>query len=66
MSGGVVVRSDSLKVVNLYEIPVTEVKRIVDVLQNDLKEYEQLDADFGPGTEETLKKFVEELSKHLE
>lgn len=58
-------RSDSLKMVNLYEIPVGDVKRIVDVLQNDLKEYEQLDADFGPGTEAALKKFVEELSRHL-
>ncbi|ASS75577.1 hypothetical protein CIG75_11645 [Tumebacillus algifaecis] len=59
-------RSDSSKVINLYEIPLPEVKCIVDVLQNDLKEYEQLDADFGSGTEEALKKFVEELSRHLE
>ncbi|MFD2171274.1 hypothetical protein [Tumebacillus lipolyticus] len=59
-------RSDSFKMINLYELPVDDVKRIVDVLQNDLKEYEQLDADFGPGTEEILKSFVEELSKHLE
>ncbi|TCP58901.1 hypothetical protein EV586_101100 [Tumebacillus sp. BK434] len=59
-------RSDSLKMINLYEIPVRDAKSIVDVLQNDLKEYEQLDADFGPGTEQALKQFVEEMSRHLE
>lgn len=59
-------RSDSQKMINLYEIPVTEIKCLLDVLANDLKEYEQLDDDFGPGTEETLKKFVEELAKHVE
>lgn len=59
-------RSDSQKVVNLYEVPVDDIKRLVDVLQNDLKEYEQLDEDFGKGTESVLKRFVEELSRHLE
>lgn len=59
-------RSDSQKVVNLYEVPVDHIKRLVDVLQNDLKEYEQLDEDFGQGTEAVLKRFVEELSRHLE
>jgi chromosome condensin MukBEF ATPase and DNA-binding subunit MukB len=60
------VRSDSQKVINLYDVPMTDIKKLVDVLQNDLKEYEQLDEDFGQGTEDTLKKFVEELSRHLE
>jgi len=60
------VRSDSQKVINLYEIPVQDIKKLVDVLQNDLKEYEQLDEDFGPGTEQTLKRLVEELNQHLE
>lgn len=59
-------RSDSQKVINLYEIPVQDIKKLVDVLQNDLKEYEQLDEDFGPGTEQTLKRLVEELNQHLE
>jgi hypothetical protein len=59
-------RSDSLKMINLYEIPVSDVKRLVDVLSNDLKEYEQLDDDFGPGTEEALRRLVQELSRHLE
>ncbi|MBL0388455.1 hypothetical protein JJB07_17780 [Tumebacillus sp. ITR2] len=59
-------RSDSQKMINLYELPVSEVKQLVDVLTNDLKEYEQLDADFGPGTESTIKRFVEELARHLE
>jgi len=60
------VRSESQKVINLYDVPVNDIKRLVDVLQNDLKEYEQLDDDFGQGTEDALKKFVEELSRHLE
>lgn len=60
------VRSDSQKMVNLYEVPIEDVKRLLDVLQNDLKEYEQLDEDFGQGTEATLKRFVDELSRHLE
>lgn len=59
-------RSESQKMINLYEIPVSEVKQLIDVLSNDLKEYEQLDHDFGPGTERTLKRFVEELSRHLD
>lgn len=60
------VRSESEKVINLYEIPLSDCKKLVDVLSNDLKEYEQLDEDFGKGTERTLKRFVEELSRHLE
>jgi hypothetical protein len=60
------VRSESRKMVNLYEIPVEDIKKLVDVLQNDLKEYEQIDEDFGTGTEATLKRLVEELSQHLE
>ena len=59
-------RSESQKMVNLYEIPVADIKKLVDVLQNDLKEYEQIDEDFGPGTERTLKRLVEELSQHLD
>ena len=59
-------RSESQKMINLYELPVGDVKRLVDVLQNDLKEYEQLDEDFGPGTEAALKRIVTELSQHLE
>jgi hypothetical protein len=59
-------RSDSLKMINLYEIPVTDAKRLVDVLSNDLKEYEQLDDDFGQGTEATLRRLIEELSRHLD
>jgi hypothetical protein len=59
-------RSESHKVVNLYEVSILDIKRLVDVLQNDLKEYERLDEDFGPGTEEALKRFVEELSQHLD
>ncbi|KEO84188.1 hypothetical protein [Tumebacillus flagellatus] len=59
-------RSESQKMINLYEIPLSEVKQLVDVLSNDLKEYEQLDADFGPGTEAAIKRFVEELSRHLD
>ncbi|MGZ4111054.1 MAG: hypothetical protein ACXVP5_01235 [Tumebacillaceae bacterium] len=59
-------RSESHKMVNLYEIPVDDIKRLVDVLQNDLREYEQIDADFGAGTEDTLKRMVEELAKHLD
>lgn len=58
-------RSESHKVVNLYDVPVRDIKRLVSVLQNDLKEYE-LDADFEPGTEASIKHFVEELSQHLE
>jgi hypothetical protein len=59
-------RSESQKMVNLYEIPVEDIKKWVDVLQNDLKEYEQIDEDFGKGTEATLKRLVEELSQHLD
>lgn len=59
-------RSESQKMVNLYEIPVEDIKKLVDVLQNDLKEYEQIDEDFGKGTEATLKRLVEELSQHLD
>lgn len=59
-------RSDALKVINLYEVPITDVKRLVDVLQSDLKEYENLDADFEPGTEDTIKRFLAELSRHLD
>ncbi|MCX7568593.1 hypothetical protein OS242_01245 [Tumebacillus sp. DT12] len=59
-------RSDALKVINLYEVPITDVKRLVDVLQSDLKEYENLDADFEPGTEDTIKRFLSELSRHLD
>ncbi|HEU4963189.1 MAG TPA: hypothetical protein VFV52_04920 [Bacilli bacterium] len=58
-------RSDSHKVVNLYEIPVRDIQRLVSVLQNDLKEYE-LDADFEPGTEATIRRLVEEMSQHLD
>ena len=59
-------RSDSLKVINLYEIPITDIKRLVDVLQSDLKEYENLDGDFEPGTEDTIKRLLAELSRHLD
>lgn len=59
-------RSESQKMINIFELPLDDVKRLVDVLQNDLKEYEQLDSDFGEGTEEALKRFVEELSQHLD
>jgi hypothetical protein len=59
------VRSESIKVVNLYEIPITDVRRLVNVLQSDLKEYEDLDADFEPGTEESIKRLLAELSRHL-
>lgn len=59
-------RSESQKVINLYEVPLDDVKKLVSVLQNDLKEYEQLDADFGEGTEEALKRFVEELVRHFD
>lgn len=59
-------RSESQKMINLYELPLADVQKLIDVLQNDLKEYEQLDSDFGEGTEAALKRFVEELSQHLD
>lgn len=58
-------RSDSSRVINLYEVPETIAKHVLEVLRNDLKEYESLDSDFGSGTESSLKSFVSELEKHF-
>ncbi|GAX90590.1 hypothetical protein [Effusibacillus lacus] len=58
-------RSDSSRVINIYEVPETIARHVLEVLKNDLKEYESLDGDFGVGTEAALKAFVAELDKHF-
>ncbi|GIM47870.1 hypothetical protein DNHGIG_34190 [Collibacillus ludicampi] len=57
--------SESKRVISIYDIPEADVKRLLAVLKNDLNEYEAIDEDFEPGTEETLQKFVKELQKHM-
>lgn len=58
-------RSDSSRVLNVYDIPESVARHVLEVLRNDLKEYESLDEDFAAGTEESIKQFVAELSKHF-
>ncbi|BCJ85332.1 hypothetical protein [Effusibacillus dendaii] len=58
-------RSESSRVIHLYDVPESTIKHVLDVLKNDLKEYESLDADFGEGTENSLKSFIAELSRHF-
>lgn len=57
--------SESKRVISIYDIAETDVKRLLAVLKNDLKEYEAIDEDFGVGTELTLQNFVHELEKHV-
>ncbi|MFC4768853.1 hypothetical protein [Effusibacillus consociatus] len=58
-------RSESSRVISIYEVPETMLRHVLEVLKNDLKEYESLDEDFGAGTESSLKAFVAELEKHF-
>lgn len=57
--------SESKRLITLYDMPEDLAGKLVEVLSNDLKEYE-LDGDFGTGTEESIRIFVEELQKHLQ
>lgn len=47
------------RIISIYDVPEDEMRRIIEVLQNDLNEYESLDRDFGPGTENAIKKMIQ-------
>lgn len=53
------------KMITIFDIPDDMAKKVVEVLQNDLKEYESLDRDFGPGTEDSLKKMIAVIEPYL-
>lgn len=58
--------SSSNRTISIFDIPEDDLKKIIEVLQNDLKEYESLESDFGKGTEEALKKLIKVVQPHLE
>ncbi len=58
-------RSESSRVIHIFEIPETVARHVLEVLKNDLKEYESLDEDFGEGTKHSIQSFVAELEKHF-
>lgn len=59
------VRSESSRVLTIFDIPEATARQLLEILRNDLKEYESLDDDFGPGAETAVRAFVGELEKHL-
>lgn len=58
-------RSESSRVFTIFDMPEAVAKHLLEVLKNDLKEYESLDEDFGKGAEISIKSVVEELEKHF-